>query len=633
MKNVKRRRTIVIGVLALVLLCGCTGSRRDNVVADAAAEVTMPEQLAVHVEGLERLQQLAGQQMSDSGTVFRIYYDDTRSMLGFVTAQNGNSLYVNLLDAAIDQAIEMRGAHKNGIESVEAYTLVAEKPVDGVSQELNWSKIDAIGTLKNYFMSESFYTGSHNNHRDGTLTHVDEAGKSTVIGPLTRLFMKDENPFAADGLTVVVSDLMEQGFDLYTISEKIAAYCEKVPSAEVRIAACTSNFSGQISVPIYSNSDEGTTMVSVDDYDGEATCYYIIAGPANLVEEYCAGVEEKVANSEEILWAEFRNQDRLLAEPLLFKLAPNTMAGVTAVELNESESDVSYEKQKNDWYPSSASGVKLQDISQAIVSRRDNVQVLVNEHIRDIWGSANINSLKSLEGLENVFQGKLGVGTESCSMFGTNILVSAYADLSEEMSVACSSDLTADYTYYIDPSEMQLYEKTESGKWTAADRNALGCVDVRFEAVEGPLKEYGIGTDLLTAGRRVAYLRVMVDTKMESDGGLFREQTDYYLTVPIHTTMLNTGQLNVEELEQRNANIAEYRMAIEALSGSGDHYNWAQSSEEARKMAQQQFCKTPKLDVLTKGLTNVFEGRDAVNDVQYVDFIFFAEENVSTGRT
>lgn len=626
------------GVFFMTLICGCKEQKEVP-----ASAMILPSQVKEHQEKLNVLREIAASHSSESGTIFRIYYDDTRSMMGFVTVGDGNSTFVNLLDASVDQAIEMVDAKENGIKAVEAYTLVDEIPGDGVDQELNWTKIDAVGSLKNYFMAESFYTGSHDGHRDGTLNHVDENGYSSQIGPLTRLFMDGNNPFAKDGLTVVVSDLQEQGFDLYTISTAIADYCKEVPAAEACIIACTGPFSGQISVPVFSNNNAGSAMVSVNDYEGEATFYYVITGPANLVDSYCAGIQSKMGNSPDLTWATFRNQDTVYTKPLEFEMAPNTMAGVTSAELEdgkkqqreepeekspeteqkkEPEENTEKDKTRNSRKRASAEPeIQIECIGQALVSRKNKTGSVFSDHIWDVWGSANINEPAPYDDLENTFEATIGAGTGSCGLFGDYILLAVYADLPEELSVACEKEAKENNIFRINTDELLLYESSDSQEWVPADKNALGCVDIRFEVAEGPLEEYGTGKSILAEGRRTAYLRVMVNAATESEGGLFKDDTNYYLSVPIHTTMLNTSLTGVEDLEKYNANIVDYRNAIEGLSVSGNEYNWMSSSEEAKLAAREQFCKTPKLALLVSSLTNTFAEKPSVDDVQYVDYI------------
>lgn len=626
-------RALAACLAAGLLLTGCGRSRTP-----AAAPVELPDIAQQHAEGLAALQTAWDSRTSDSGTTLRLYYDDTHSMMGFVKGNNGSNRFVYLLDAAIDQAFGMVNAPENGVEQVEAYTLVDSSPDDGVNQELSWQEVDMSGTLRNFFMVDSFYTGDHTGHREGTLNHTFADGTVAQMGPLARLFQDGSTPFADDGLTILVSDLQEQGFDLNTLSSGLLDYCKRVPSAKVCIVAAQSSFSGQLSVPVYSISGTGTDIASIDGYTGEVPFYYIIAGPANLVDSFCAGIRQTMGDdSANILFTTFSTAEASVGQPLDFSLAPNTMVNVTAADLAEgavsggADTDDSAPAEDTDSgrrgaRTTSADGVShVVNLRAPLYARRGD-SGLVSDNIDKVWGSANINSLAPAEGQANIFTAVVGRGSESCSAFGSYAQMAAYAELGSGLSAACAQNgaAPANDTYWIDPTEIELYEQTSSG-WTAADSNALGCVDVRFETVDGPLKEYATGQSLLAENRHVAYLRVRVDGTTVSGGGLFKDDTAYYLSVPVHTSLNVSTVTNADKLQEMSANLAQHRTALEGLARSGANYNWTASTDEARAAAAAQFCKTPKLDELVKSLANYFESASTVSDVQYVDLLFTAK--------
>lgn len=626
-------RALAACLAAGLLLTGCGRSRTP-----AAAPVELPDIAQQHAEGLAALQAAWDSRTSDSGTTLRLYYDDTHSMMGFVKGNNGSNRFVYLLDAAIDQAFGMVNAPENGVEQVEAYTLVDSSPDDGVNQELSWQQVDMSGTLRNFFMVDSFYTGDHTGHREGTLNHTFADGTVAQMGPLARLFQDGSTPFADDGLTILVSDLQEQGFDLNTLSSGLLDYCKRVPSAKVCIVAAQSSFSGQLSVPVYSISGTGTDIASIDGYTGEVPFYYIIAGPANLVDSFCAGIRQTMGDdSTNILFTTFSTAEASVGQPLDFSLAPNTMVNVTAADLAEGagsggvDTDSSAPAEDSDSgrrgaRTTSANGVNhVVNLRAPLYARRGD-SGLVSDNIDKVWGSANINSLAPAEGQTNIFTAVVGRGSESCSAFGSYAQMAAYAELGSGLSASCAQNgaAPANDTYWIDPTEIELYEQTSSG-WTAADSNALGCVDVRFETVDGPLKEYATGQSLLAENRHVAYLRVRVDGTTVSGGGLFKDDTAYYLSVPVHTSLNASTVTNADKLQEMSANLAQHRTALEGLSRTGANYNWTASTDEARAAAAAQFSKTPKLDELVKSLANYFESASTVSDVQYVDLLFTAK--------
>lgn len=628
-------RALAACLAAGLLLTGCQRGSRTP----AAEPVELPAVAQQHADGLAALQAAWSSRTSDSGTTLRLYYDDTHSMLGFVKGNGGSNRFVYLLDAAIDQAFGMVNAPENGVEKVEAYTLVDASPDDGVNQELSWQQVDMSGTLRNFFMVDSFYTGDHTGHREGTLNHTFADGTVAQMGPLARLFQDGSTPFADDGLTILVSDLQEQGFDLNTLSSGLLDYCKRVPSAKVCIVAAQSSFSGQLSVPVYSISGTGTDIASIDGYTGEVPFYYIIAGPANLVDSFCAGLRQTMGDdSANLLFTTFSTAEASVGQPLTFSLAPNTMVNVTAADLaagsvsggTDADSSApaggSSSESGRRGARTSANGVNHVVNLRAPVYARRGDSGLVSEHIDKVWGSANINSLAPAEGQTNIFTAVVGRGSESCSAFGSYAQMAAYAELGSGLSAACAENgaAPANDTYWIDPAEIELYEQTASG-WAAADSNALGCVEVRFETVDGPLEEYATGQSLLAENRHVAYLRVQVDGATVSGGGLFKDDTAYYLSVPVHTSLNASTVTGAEKLQELSANLAQHRTALEGLARAGANYSWTASTDEARAAAAAQFCKTPKLDELVKSLSNYFQSASTVSDVQYVDLLFTAQ--------
>lgn len=648
----KRIQRLMAGLLALAMiaLTGCgIMERADSTVNQ---QVSLPSLASEHTATFNTLQNAWERNADDSGTTLRIYYDDTHSMMGFAKGNNGNNRFVYLLDAAIDEAYSMVNAPQNGIKKVEAYTLVDDIPGDGINQELSWHQIDVAGTLHGFFMQDSFYTGNHTGHREGTLNHTFDDGTHGQLGPLSRLFQDGSTPFVSDGLTVLISDLQEQGFDLDTLSNGLLTYCAEVPSAEVCIISATSAFSGQLSVPVYSISGMGTDVASVDNYVGDAPFYYVIVGPANLVDHYCAGIQEAMGtDSGNILFTTFCTNTAMCGQPLKFEAMKNTMVNVTASDLAVDSGEYDAIDGNVDSSELSASGasssssrsqrsllpishntgtMKNTPTTKNASGKRSSASSIVSENIDKVWGSANINDLLAADGAVNVFTASTGRGTGQCSAFGQYSLISAYAELPDSSLSAAYSEngvSPADNTYWIDSSQIKLYKYTD-GELTPADLNALGCIDVRFETVNGPLYEYATDEFLLAQNRHVAYLRVMINSTTVSDGGLFEDDATYYLSMPIHTSLNSSLVRNAEKLEKMSAYIAQYRAALEDLTVVGGNYNWSASSDKAREAAAEALSKTPKLDEFVKSLANYFQSSDTSSEVQYVDVMFTTSNTV-----
>ena len=299
-----RKRLKIVSLLTALallggLLGGCGKSSRIETDSVAVQETTDPL-LAEHQKQLEQLNSSYTKRLTSNsqGVEFHLYYDDTQSMLGFVEAANGQNTFVTMLDKSIDCA---KGMLNNGFSALKAYTLVDEIPGDKKNQELNWTEVDIVGALQAQFLRSDFYTGSHTGHREGTLTH---AGTGTKVGPLARLFLDGNDPFVKGTFTVVVTDLREQGFDLDDLVNGLLSYREAEPGAEICIVGCISDYTGELSVPAYSNSNAGADIASIDNYDGPAAYYYIMAGPTEQMDQYIGMLQDNMQD-ENLVYATF----------------------------------------------------------------------------------------------------------------------------------------------------------------------------------------------------------------------------------------------------------------------------------------------------------------------------------------
>lgn len=312
-----RKRLKIVSLLTALallggLLGGCGKSSRIETDSVAVQETTDPL-LAEHQKQLEQLNSSYTKRLTSNsqGVEFHLYYDDTQSMLGFVEAANGQNTFVTMLDKSIDCA---KGMLNNGFSALKAYTLVDEIPGDKKNQELNWTEVDIVGALQAQFLRSDFYTGSHTGHREGTLTH---AGTGTKVGPLARLFLDGNDPFVKGTFTVVVTDLREQGFDLDDLVNGLLSYREAEPGAEICIVGCISDYTGELSVPAYSNSNAGADIASIDNYDGPAAYYYIMAGPTEQMDQYIGMLQDNMQD-ENLVYATFEELAASEGKPLSF---------------------------------------------------------------------------------------------------------------------------------------------------------------------------------------------------------------------------------------------------------------------------------------------------------------------------
>ena len=100
------------------------------------------------------------------------------------------------------------------------------------------------------------------------------------------------------------------------------------------------------------------------------------------------------------------------------------------------------------------------------------------------------------------------------------------------------------------------------------------------------------------------------------------------MTVEWATTgmKMSPEQLADQLIDAYNANIKEYTAVLQDLAKSGNHYRFDTSTEEAKQRAEEQFGRTPKLDILVQQLRNSLR-TDEAGDIQYVDFFLQAPQD------
>lgn len=653
-----RKRLKIVSLLTALallggLLGGCGKSSRIETDSVAVQETTDPL-LAEHQKQLEQLNSSYTKRLTSNsqGVEFHLYYDDTQSMLGFVEAANGQNTFVTMLDKSIDCA---KGMLNNGFSALKAYTLVDEIPGDKKNQELNWTEVDIVGALQAQFLRSDFYTGSHTGHREGTLTH---AGTGTKVGPLARLFLDGNDPFVKGTFTVVVTDLREQGFDLDDLVNGLLSYREAEPGAEICIVGCISDYTGELSVPVYSNSNAGADIASIDNYDGPAAYYYIMAGPTEQMDQYIGMLQDNMQD-ENLVYATFEELAASEGKPLSFSLVKNTMEGKRTDDLqpgNVSDNGKTTPEtaQAEELPASSAPGTRKRTRGTAaettntagiqllaaktaasktgtaqakLLRSKDRVgNLMASPYIDEVWGSANVQATEGEPTRQGAFDVTIlpRMGQGKSEAFGAVSLISAYADLPDSAGAVAeqAKNLCADKTYWADLSSIQLYQKVNEN-WIPAEDATLSSVNVRFETVDGPLTEYNSQEVLLNANRHTGYLRV----KLDNTQGVFDMSKTYLLSIPIHTSMKSDLVYGADQLiDAYNANIKEYTAVLQDLAKSGNHYRFDTSTEEAKRRAEEQFGRTPKLDILVQQLRNSLR-TDEAGDIQYVDFFLQAPQD------
>lgn len=502
-----------------------------------------------------------------SDTVFRMFFDNTNSMRGFVkpTIENQTkTAFVYSVDDAIDVASSMLKAQTNGFRSMEGYILKADQ-----NNVLRWFNVELNNELQARFCSTEFYTGTDG--RPGTLT---ENGVS--VGPLSRLFRTGniygeedkDTPFLSDGLTVIVSDLMEQNFDLDALYEGVENYYKTNSAAATALIGCYSDYKGNMSVPMF--SDNGTSETTIYDYEGQAGYYFFIVGPVNLVQEYVDGVQSRFdADNVSYDTVIFRNcaDARLAVNALNFEAVPDTMDGVKKLKAYDDD-------------------------------------------ITKVLGSANTTEVSTYS--NNVIVADID-GNTSSAMEDT-FQISAMADAEEGV------------TYYIgDASVYSLnYEEGKSEEdtvceWVPCTGNALDSLNIRAEALSGEKVDYDADGDeviVIPQGRNVYYVRCSLELKsgaIEDGAGV------YAVVVPYNGKKKGKSQEEAfNDLMNRSISTGDFDRALSGLARRENGYQW--SSENQQTATASALMRTPKLANLLNSLSNsAYTDKESMN---YLTFIF-----------
>lgn len=511
-----------------------------------------------------------------SNTVFRMFFDNTNSMRGFVNPTIGNqkkTAFVYSVDDAINVALQMLQAKDNGFRQTEGYILKADE-----KNILRWSEVDLNDELQAAFCSTrfgtTFYTGSEG--RPGTLT---ENGVS--VGPLSRLFRvgniqgkeASATPFIDDGLTVIVSDLMEQGFNLDVIFQGIQTYFGQNPYAAAAVIGCSSEYKGNLSIPMFDGT--GVSEITVHDYTGDAGYYFVIVGPVRLVEVYVENLEallrkDHVENSTVI----FRNcQDtQSVVSALSFEAVPDTMKNVSTKNLK-------------DYY---------------------------QDDVTNVLGSANTEGTVNAVSYKNIIVGNID-GNPSTAM-GDIFQLAAMADVQKEASYALGIARLYALTEYSEDKE-----GTVSYAWTEYTGNELESLHVRGEIMKGEKCDWDKDGDpviVIPEGKEVFYVRCSMEFKK---GAVKDEAGVYCVVVPYVGTKAGASQTEaLRELEKRSISQGDLDKALAVLEKRGGGYQWSEANADAN--VKKALCSTPNLVNLLNPLNNsAFESEQGAH---YLTFIF-----------
>ncbi len=253
----------ISAMLSIVLLLSLTGCLASQSAPSVPASIT---ELKEKLEGIEP---------SFSGTEkVNLYFDNTKSMHGFVCAGSGKSSTFSIV---LEETINMMEAYENSNIKV----LKLNKTSNLLYWDNNDKKIITPVEFKNGFRQKDFYTyyGEFDNSNGD-------------YGPLQMLF-KDDSIVNFDELNIFITDLAEQELNNAELAKKINDIVQSREDQSVALYRISSNFSGYVAVPIPMDTNSGGMMRMLDNsnFNSKRSFYCLIIGPTIEVVGLCKDMD------------------------------------------------------------------------------------------------------------------------------------------------------------------------------------------------------------------------------------------------------------------------------------------------------------------------------------------------------
>lgn len=479
---------------------------------------------------------------------FHFYIANTETMAGFVNGREVTQFY-EVVQSAFDVA-------HSQYNSLYAHVLGCAEG----SKELKWQEEKLNDTLLRDIQSLNFYT-------DKSLPEV---------GPLTMMFRQGQNPFAENGLTMIVSNFVEPSFDLNALAVGIEEYFDAYEKSAACVIGFRSRFLGELFVPQHAKTKDGTTFY-IKDFEGEVPCYVVLVGPEISVRNFSETLlkyfdSRKVDCSSAI----YTNSvyDQIIAPPLEFDVVADQKAKkATAPVLSSYNTGALTKSEYGNVYCSTYSSVETTDATGRNKNADAGEGVPVSRSTQITLISSDFNGI---------------------SQYAYDYLL---------------------YTY--DP---------ETAQWEDAGKNALTMVRVNPEIKTGELSEkIADKTNVLLAdGREEVLMRATLDF---SDDELLSRSKIYRLEVQLYLNRENLdakSEAGNSELRQYGITSTEYYNLTNRLCPiAHGHYIWTGTKMPVRKEALTILRYTPNLDTFLARLEQMETKYQPTGEyIQYLDFVF-----------
>lgn len=477
---------------------------------------------------------------------FHMYIPSTETLNGFVTA-NRVTAYQESIQCVVDTA-------GNLFARMYGHSLdYAEH-----SSDLTWVEAELDERFTRKVQSPDFYEG-----------------KPLPLGGALPALFKGATPFEEEGLTVIVSNFVEPGFDVSCLAAGIEEYFDSYPKSGACIIGFYSNFDGNFHIPSYEMKDRSTYYIS--NFEGEVPCYILMVGPLEEVAEYAEQLFGRLDNRKiEYFYEHYSNNvyEEHFADKLVFDIIPDVgECKITLPVLESYNTGNLTERKTGNAYFATSCGAVTRD--------------------------------QSTRGNEN----------------GISVAKSTQISL-------ISTNYDGESQYSAEPT-LYIWDQT-TGTWAEASKNDFAMVHFTMEPKSGALE--GVAGTVLSAGRKEMYVSVQMDFGENST--LSRDHV-YRLEVKVRLNQdSSSGPVDHSKSRLFDWSISSqeyFSVKDDMCKIFNDNYIWTGTDADVREKATGFFRCTPNLDSLLISLGEL-EGKYNIHTEKYtyLDFVFNIKDGGST---
>jgi len=256
----RRRYFLFFTIFLLSFVFGCKGKK-----AKFPPPFFVPEEIKIDYEDGEEIKE-------NDKVIAKIYFDNTLSQIGYFQDKNYNFRSADSEDMS-SKFFRVITIKAPAIRYKPLFYILKEKEEGGESF-LNWTNIEMTEMTP---FKKDFYT-------------ISGSFKDREHGPLFLIYDKDEdeskNMIDVNNLTIIVSDLEEQGLNMTLLSSRLRAKLKANDDYVAAVIATKLPFNGD-------NYRPGSLNRMVHDkIRGVKSLYAIVAGPQESVRTYIEDVKK-----------------------------------------------------------------------------------------------------------------------------------------------------------------------------------------------------------------------------------------------------------------------------------------------------------------------------------------------------